>query len=77
MPRYFFHSEDGRRYPDEDGTDLPDVETARLKATLIMAELLKEQPIDFLHTGRLRVRVTDSGGETVILLETSVADRAA
>lgn len=77
MPRYFFHTEDGKRYPDEDGTDLPDVKAARLKATLIMAELLKEQPSDFLDTGRLRVRVTDGQGDTVLLMEAFVTEQAA
>jgi hypothetical protein len=77
MPRYFFNTEDGRRYPDEDGSELPNLVAVRLEATRIMAELLKEQPQDFLQTGRLRVEVTDDRDRKVLVLDVAVTCEAA
>lgn len=57
MPKYFFNTVNGRRYPDEDGADLPDMNSVRGKATLVIGELLKEQPTDLWDTGRLRLEV--------------------
>jgi hypothetical protein len=46
MPRYFFNTIDGRRIPDDEGTDLPNLSAVRAEATRVMGELLKEQPED-------------------------------
>lgn len=73
MPRYFFHTLDGRRYPDEEGTELPDIVSARRKATRVLAELLKEQPDDFLGAGRLQVLVTDEQGRPVSRVDVSLS----
>jgi len=72
MPRYFFNTVDGRRYPDEEGAELPDMEAVRAKATLIIGELLKEQPAELLDTGRLRLEVVDEAGEMVLVVEVSL-----
>jgi hypothetical protein len=77
MPRYFFNTVDGRRYPDEDGTDLPDMEAVRRKATLTLAELLKEKPSVFWDTGRLRLEVADETGTVVLAVEVALADEKA
>jgi len=77
MPRFYFHTEDGRRYPDEEGTELPDVEAARTEATRILAELLKEQPRELWDTGRLRVEVTDERSRRVLALAVSLNSEAA
>lgn len=77
MPRYYFNTEDGRRYPDEDGSDLPDVSAARQQATRVLAELLKEQPSDFWDTGRLRVEVTDEANRKVLVVDVSLVCEAA
>ena len=72
MPRYFFNTVDGRRYPDPDGIDLPSLEMVRAKATRVIGELLKERPSDFLDTGRLRLEVTDESGAVVLVLDVSL-----
>ncbi|MDB5444653.1 MAG: hypothetical protein JWP73_3029 [Phenylobacterium sp.] len=72
MARYFFNTVDGRRYPDEEGADLPDINAVRTKATLVIGELLKEQPADLWDTGRLRLEVADEDGEIVLLVEVSL-----
>ena len=68
MPRYFFNTVDGRRYPDEDGTDLPDLGAVRRKATLVLAELLREQPLEVWESGPMRIEVTDEAGAIVMSL---------
>lgn len=77
MPMYFFNTVDGRRYPDEDGSDMPDFAAVRAKATRLIGELLKEQPEDLWDTGRLRVEVTDASGADVLVLEVSLTGKAA
>lgn len=73
MPRYFFHTLDGQRYPDEEGTELPDLVSARRRATRVLAELLKEQPDDFLGAGHLQVLVTDEQGRPVSRVDVSLS----
>ena len=77
MPRYFFNTVDGRRYPDEDGTDLPDLKAVRAEAARVLGELLKEQPQDLLATGRLRLEVTDAAGANVLVLEVALSNQIA
>jgi hypothetical protein len=74
MPRYFFNTVDGRRYPDEDGTDLPDMDAVRRKATLTLAELLKERPSVFWDTGCLRLEVADEAGTIVLIIDVTLGD---
>jgi hypothetical protein len=72
MPTYFFNTVDGRRHPDEDGTDLPDLEAVRRKATRVIAELLKERPSELWDTGHLQVEVADEAGAIVMKVEVSL-----
>jgi hypothetical protein len=72
MPKYFFNTVDGRRFQDDEGVDLPDLETVRAEATRSMGELLKEQPEDLLSTGRLRLEVADASGANVLVVEVSL-----
>ncbi|MER8638976.1 hypothetical protein NKJ81_27005 [Mesorhizobium sp. M0018] len=44
MPRYFFDFADANElYPDDQGTDLPDVESARLEAAKALAAIVKDK----------------------------------
>ncbi|MDB5426484.1 MAG: hypothetical protein JWR47_3116 [Phenylobacterium sp.] len=69
MPRYFFHTEDGRRFPDEEGTELADAAAARDEAAAIFGELLKERPQDLWRGGGLRLTVTDETGLILYVLD--------
>lgn len=69
MPKYFFNTVDGRRYPDDEGVELPDLDAVRGRATRVVGELLKERAADFWDTGRLRLEVTDDGGTIVLALD--------
>lgn len=72
MPRYYFNTVDGRRYPDEDGVDLVDMTAVRQSAMRIVGELLKEQPAEFWDTGRLKLEVANEAGDTVLAVEVSL-----
>jgi len=72
MPKYFFNTVDGRRIPDEDGTVLPDLDAAHRKATLALAELLKERPMEVWADGGLGIEVTDEAGDRVACVQVSV-----
>jgi hypothetical protein len=76
MARYFFNTEDGVLYADEDGVELPDLDAARSQAARIMGELLKEKPAELFDTGHLRVEVIDQTGAIVLILETQLTCEA-
>jgi hypothetical protein len=77
MPRYFFNTVDGRRFPDEEGADLPDLVAVRAEATRVVGELLKEQPEDLWAHGRLRLEVTDESGGEVLVVKVSIEPQIA
>jgi len=72
MSRYYFHSEDGRRFPDEDGTELPSDDAARLEAVRVLGELLRERPELFWDHECFRLTVTDGSALTLFILELGV-----
>jgi hypothetical protein len=59
MARYFFHTEDGVCYPDEQGTELPDLDAARGVAIRTLGEILRDAPKLFEAEMSLRLVVTD------------------
>ena len=69
MTRYFFHRTDGGFDPDTDGTELGDLDAARVEAVRFAAATVKDRP-DFVWDGKdFRIEVTD---ETGLLLCTVV-----
>ncbi len=59
MPRYFFHTADGSRARDNEGTELPHQRAARTEAIKFAGAILNNDP-DVLWDGRdFRVEVTD------------------
>jgi hypothetical protein len=72
MPRYFFHTEDGHRFPDDVGKELPTLDHVRRQAVRSFLEMLDAQ-VDALWTdGGLRLIVQDDSGLTLFTLEASV-----
>ena len=69
MPRYYFHTEDGRPLQDREGVDLESLAAARREAARALGEILKERSDEFWTDGVLRMRVTDADGLTLFLLE--------
>lgn len=70
MPRYFFHTADGSRARDTEGTVLDDQSSARAEAIRFLGDCMREAP-NVLGQGRdFRVEVTDG---TDMLLFTIIA----
>lgn len=75
--RYFFHTEDGHTFPDEEGTELPDLQSACIEATKVLGEFMKERPREFWAHDYLSLRVTDDEGLILFSLQLSVTLSAA
>jgi hypothetical protein len=69
VPRYFFHTEDGRSFHDGDGTILAGVDDARIEAARVLGQLVNEHPADIWHEEPFRMTVTDEGGLVVFVLD--------
>jgi hypothetical protein len=68
MPRYYFHLRNGATARDEEGRELPDLETARQEAIKAARELMGED----IKEGRLqlghRIEIRDAdGGELLVI----------
>lgn len=68
MPRYFFHVQDGRDYPDLQGTELLDLKAARNEAVRFAAALLRDHADTFWASGEWKLRVTDDSDLTLFEL---------
>ena len=71
MPRYFFHNEDGRCYPDDQGVELADIQAARRTALLVLSEMLRDHVDEFWKSEGWRVIATDHTGLVLFTLETT------
>ncbi len=67
MQRYFFNRTDGGVSIDREGTELPDLDTARREAIVYAAETLRDQP-EWAASGELRVDVVDDDGEILLTI---------
>ncbi len=71
MARYYFHTEDGSSFHDNEGTELGNVDDAKSAAVRMLAELLLNDVKAPWKDGGLTVTVTDAAG--LILLRLDVA----
>ncbi len=72
MPRYFFNVHDGRDYPDDEGTELPDLATVRAEALRSSGEMLRDSKgAGFWSGDDWTMNVTDEAGKTVLTLRFS------
>lgn len=77
MPRYFFHTADGSRQRDEEGTELRDQQAARTEAVRFAGALMGDRP-DMLWDGHdFRVEVTDEAKHLLFTVITLVVDAPA
>lgn len=65
MPRYFFDRRDGGFDPDDDGTELPDLDAARIEAVNFAAGTIRDRP-DYVWDGK-EFRVEVSNEEKTLL----------
>lgn len=60
MPRFFFHVDNGEFVPDHVGTDLPDVNAARMEAVRAAGEMINDAKESFWeHLTPWLMHVTD------------------
>ena len=59
MPLYYFHIEDGQPFPDHEGTDLPNLEAARIEAVRLAGAMLKDSADTFWNGEQWQLRVTE------------------
>ena len=73
MPRYFFHVQDGRDFSDTEGSELPDVQTAKMEAIRSSGELLRgnKGSSEFWSGKDWTLNVTDDKGGRVLTLRFS------
>ena len=62
MPRYFFHVRDGRDMPDLEGTELANIDEARVEAVRFAGSLLNEHGTQFWQGQNWHMKVTDETG---------------
>jgi len=70
MPRYFFHIDNGEFVPDPTGTELPDLDAARLEAVRAAGEMIIEAKESFWeHQTPWNMHVTDGGRRLLFTLQ--------
>lgn len=72
MPRFYFHTEDGACYPDQDGSDLPDLKAASATAIKVLAAHLQKKPHDLWRHDCLHLHLSDHRGMNLLTLTVTV-----
>ena len=68
MPRYFFDTDDGRHFiEDDEGLDLYSLKEARLQAQAALADIARDHLPDDGNQRTMTCRVRDESGKTVLL----------
>ncbi len=68
MPRYFFNVQDGVEYPDLQGSELADLNAARVEAVRFAGTLLNDTAHRFWEGEAWNMQVADEHGITVFIL---------
>ena len=68
MPRYFFHIIDGITLRDHEGTELPDIQTARSVAVRTSGEILHDMGERFWDGTEWHLEVADEWGRKLFVL---------
>jgi hypothetical protein len=74
MPRFYFDIDDGRFIPDDEGTDLPNVEAARREGLCTAAEMAKAIARD---PKPLAIHIRDQSGRPRATVRLSLTVEAA
>ena len=74
MKRYHFHTSDGRRICDEEGTLLSCDRAAKTEAVRFAGEILKDDSQEIVEKGSLLIEVGDDDNALLFTLVVTVAD---
>lgn len=77
MPRFFFHVHDGTTVLDEEGTVLPNLDTARKMAVTFAGELLRDIGRDVEDGEDWKVDLADERGLVLFTVMLSALDAPA
>lgn len=77
MPRFFFHTTNGKLTTDAEGIDLPDVSAAQTAAIKLAGELLQITPDLLRETKNLEVEVADAKALVLFKVLVSVSNSTA
>ena len=77
MSLYFFHFHDKQTPPDLEGSELPDIQAARVEAVRLAGEALKWHAETFWNDGEWSLEVTDHTGLTLFTLYFTATEAAA
>lgn len=77
MPRYFFDTEGGSNFHDEDGVALADADEARLYAIKFAGQCMADDAALLAQGQDFRVEVRDSDGLLLFAVTTFVTDSPA
>ncbi len=77
MPRYFFHTADGSRDRDLDGTELASAAAARVEAIRYAGHVISDEPDRLLDGRDFRVEVTGEDGALLFTIITLAVDAPA
>jgi hypothetical protein len=69
LPRYFFHLAGAVEVPDDEGSELADLEAAKCEAVQLIAQTLCDQPRSFWEADAYRVTTTDENGLILFTVE--------
>jgi hypothetical protein len=76
MPVYHFNVRDGANIPDPEGTELPDLRSARVEAVRLAGRLLMDEPESFWEGSDWHVEVTDNRGIALFRLDFRASEAA-
>ena len=74
MLRFYFHTENGKSFTDDVGTELPDLDAARSEALKVIGQVAADNPADFWAHQTLKLFVADHSGMILVTLELTGAD---
>ena len=77
MPRYHFIVHDGTDLDDPDGTELPDLQTARIEAVKLAGGLLLHSASQFWSTPDWHIEVRDDNGLSLFRIDVEASDASA
>ena len=74
MPRFFFHTRDGERLRDEEGSECANLMEARRSAVALATSLVNDNLDLVLEHSAFEVEVTDVTGQTVFRVEVNALE---
>jgi hypothetical protein len=77
MSRYFFHVEDGKRYRDHVGVELPNLKAVRAEALRATGEMLRDNGLAVWDGEEWEMQVVDEAGLPIFTLTFSAASHRA